>query len=117
MNAEVCKDSLSWDAYVASMPEASNYHRWGWGEVIEETFGHKTHYIATTQNGQINGVLPLVRMKSRLFGHFMVSLPFFSYGGLVASGPDVQEALLSRAADLAHELGVSHIELRQAQAQ
>jgi FemAB-related protein (PEP-CTERM system-associated) len=117
MKVEMFGDAARWDSYVASVPEASNYHRWAWRMAIEETFGHRSYYLAATDNGEVRGVLPLIRMKSRLFGHFLVSMPFFSYGGVLASAPEARDALLARAAELARELGVSHVELRQGNAQ
>jgi FemAB-related protein (PEP-CTERM system-associated) len=113
MKADICQDSACWDAYIASRSDASTYHRWGWQEVIKDTFGHEAYYLTAVDNGEVKGVLPLVRMKSHLFGHFMISMPFFSHGGVLASSPDAQGTLLAKAADLARELGVSHIELRQ----
>jgi hypothetical protein len=35
MKVEVCKDSALWDAYVEASPDAGNYHRWIWKQVIE----------------------------------------------------------------------------------
>jgi len=113
MNVEIYDDPSRWDSYVASMPEASNYHRWRWKIAIEKTFGHASFYLAAVNHGEIKGVLPLVEMKSRLFGHFLVSMPFFSYGGVLASTPEARDSLLAKATDLAHELGASHVELRQ----
>ncbi len=110
---EVCRDQTAWDAYVHQAPAASAYHPWAWKTVIEETYGHPSHYLAAVSNRGIQGVLPLVAMKSRLFGHFLVSLPFVNYGGLVASSAGAGELLLERAAGLATELGAQHVELRQ----
>ena len=84
MRIEACRDSAKWDAYVASMPTASNYHRWNWKHVIEDTFNHEAFYLAAFEGDAIQGILPLFRMKSRLFGHFLVSIPFFSCGGILA---------------------------------
>jgi len=59
-----------------------------------------------------SGVLPLVEMRSLLFGHSLVSLPFAVYGG-VASEDAAAVAALHRAADeLGRRLGVAHLELR-----
>ena len=45
-------------------------------------FGHECIYLAARdQTGQLAGVLPLVRVKSLLFGHYLVSMPFVNYGG------------------------------------
>src|SRR5260370_29256179 len=108
MNVEICNDAERWDSFVASNPDASNYHRWGWRVAIESTFRHRSYYLAATGNGEVKGVLPLVHMKSHLFGHFLVSMPFFSYGGVFSSMSEAREALLAEAADLAHQLEVSH---------
>jgi len=52
-------------------------------------------------------------MRSRLFGNFLVSIPFFSYGGVLVDTEEAREKLLSRAAELGREVGARHIELRQ----
>lgn len=117
MKVQICGDAARWDAYVTSMPEASSYHQWAWQEAIRETFGHESYCLAATEDGEIRGILPLVRMKSRIFGHFLVSMPFSSYGGVLASAPGARDALLVHAAELARGLGVSHIELRQGRAE
>lgn len=102
-----------WDAYVESRPVASNYHRYGWRTVIENSFGHQCHYLAAKDNeGGIVGVLPLTHMKSTLFGNFLVSLPFFNYGGLLCDTQEVGDALLAEAGVLREELGAEHVELR-----
>src|SRR2546422_757864 len=110
MNVEFCADPGLWDAYVEAAPEASNYHRWVWKEVIEEAWGHEAYNLAAVSNGSIQGVLPLLWMKSRIFGKFLVSVPFFSYGGVLADNETARRALLERAIELARQLGAKHIE-------
>jgi len=108
-----CTDRTAWDAYVDSKPAASNYHRYGWRNVIENSFGHQCHYLtANDKGGGIVGILPLVYMQSRLFGRFLVSLPFFNYGGLLCGNQEIGEGLLSEAGALRKELGAEHVELR-----
>jgi FemAB-related protein (PEP-CTERM system-associated) len=63
--------------------------------------------------GAIAGVLPMVEMKSRLFGHFLVSLPYFNYGGVLAKTPEAATELLRAAAEVAHQTGSDFLELRQ----
>lgn len=112
-SVELCTDSPAWDAYVQRSPSASAYHPWVWRTIIEQTYGHPTHYLAARSGEGIQGVLPLVEMKSIFFGHFLVSLPFVNYGGLLADTNDARDLLLTRAAELARNLGVQHAELRQ----
>jgi FemAB-related protein (PEP-CTERM system-associated) len=55
-------------------------------------------------------------MRSRLFGSFLVSMPFFSYGGVLADDDAVRDQLLAAAVDLAHRLNANDIEIRQGDA-
>lgn len=88
------------------------YHLPGWLELVEEQFGHETYTILSHEDGAINGLLPLVRLKSRLFGDYMVSMPFFNYGGPCAESDWLEKSLMERAAQLGEQLGVSHVEFR-----
>lgn len=107
------KDLDLWDRYVTASDSASCYHLSRWKNVIEESFGHKTFYLFSTDgDGNINGMLPLVMMRSFLFGNFMVSLPYFNYGGVCADTPEIAMGLIDDAVVLARREGSSHIELR-----
>lgn len=106
-------DRDSWDKYVYQHEGSSIYHLAGWKKLVEEVFGHETVYLYSTgRAGKINGVLPVVRLKSTLFGNYAVSMPFFNYGGVVADSAQVEQALLERACGTMKSRGVSHIEFR-----
>ncbi len=105
------EDAPLWDAYANA--HGGNYHRLGWRRVIEESFGHATWYLTAKVDGRLCGLLPLVLMKSWLFGKSLVSMPFFNDGGIVADTPEVEAALLKRAEEIAAETGATHVELRQ----
>jgi serine/alanine adding enzyme len=113
MKAEIIERSELWDNYVRRCAPARLYHLWSWRQVIEETFGHRPYYFAAIDQNVIRGVLPLVFIKSRLFGTSLVSIPFFSYGGVLADSTEARDKLLAAAAECAGELGASHVELRQ----
>jgi len=105
----------AWNEYVASRPESSFYHRYEWREFYAGYFDKETEYLAAIDSdGELRGVLPLVRLKSWLFGDFFVSLPFVNYGGVVADNDQISDDLLAAAASLGAERGVSHLELRHA---
>src|SRR5262245_4100861 len=101
-----------WNAYVARYP-AALYHHFAWKELIETVFGHRCHYRAALDGDTIRGVLPLVEMKSLLFGHFLVSIPFFNHGGILADDEPAEAALAADAVQLAERLRARHVELRQ----
>ncbi len=103
----------AWDRYVQNHPLASGYHLLAWRRVLEKACGHRTFYLmATDEHEQVRGVLPLVFLSSRLFGRFLVSMPFFNYGGVLADTSEAQGALLEAAIALAWDLAAPSLELR-----
>jgi FemAB-related protein (PEP-CTERM system-associated) len=108
-------DASRWDAFVEACPNATFFHRIGWKRIIEQVFRHRTHYLLAERGGEIAGVLPLAQVRSRLFGHSLVSLPFAVYGGVASDDAQAVAALHAAAVDLARELGVEHLELRNLQ--
>lgn len=94
-------DGPSWDRFVDRAADGTVAHRWAWREVVSGTYGHLTFYLAATRRGSLVGALPLVLVRSRLFGRSLVSMPFLDYGGLVTNGDEAaQDALLAAADDL-----------------
>jgi FemAB-related protein (PEP-CTERM system-associated) len=106
------EERARWDAFVQSCPQATFFHRAGWQRVIEQSFGHKTWFFYVEQAGEITGVLPLAQIKSQLFGHSLVALPFCVYGGVAATTPEAPALLDAAAEELAAALGVGHLEYR-----
>jgi len=106
-------DAGEWNAFVNGHRESTNYHLYGWKQVIEQSFGHKTHYLAArTSDHRLCGILPLVFMKSLMFGRFLVSLPYFNYGGLLTCHDDAASRLLDRTRRMIGESRADHVELR-----
>jgi hypothetical protein len=60
------------------------------------------------------GILPLAEVKSFLFGHALVSLPFCAVAGIAAADAEAVEGLRQAAQDLGERLRVAHLELRHA---
>jgi FemAB-related protein (PEP-CTERM system-associated) len=100
------------DAYVATHPLATAYHDPRWLAVIEAAFGHQTRYLVAERDGRVVGLLPMVVFASRVFGRFVVSLPFVNAGGVLADDSDVEAALLSQAIEDTRAARGSHLELR-----
>jgi FemAB-related protein (PEP-CTERM system-associated) len=105
-------DEARWDDFVRSAPGATFFHRAGWRGVIVQALGHRSHYLYAERHGRVTGVLPLAEIRSRLFGHSLISTPFCVYGGVVASDPESEARLTEAAVALAEELGVDYLELR-----
>ncbi len=106
----------SWDQFLASRPDGSFYHLYAWKQINEAEFGHTCEYLAARRaDGAIEGVLPLVYVKSAVFGRILCSVPFVNYGGPIAATPEAAAALTQRATERAGELGADYLELRCAQ--
>lgn len=102
-----------WDGFVGECTDATFFHRAGWKRVIEESLGHKTYFLyAEDPAGAIVGVLPLVFIRSPLFGRTLTSTAFCVYGGPAATTPGAAEALTARAVEIARHLRVGHLEYR-----
>jgi FemAB-related protein (PEP-CTERM system-associated) len=111
--AAVQNGQTGWDDFVQSQPDACSYHRFGWKEVFGRSFGHPCHYLAAIDDsGQWHGILPLVHMRSRVFGNFLVSLPFVNYGGLLCRSQAAAALLLQEAERVRRSLGAAYVELR-----
>ncbi len=105
-------DESEWDSFVEAATEGTFFHLSGWRQVLEEAFGHRTHFLLAENGDGIEGVLPLAEVKSALFGHSLSSLPFCVYGGPVSASREAEEALRTAACELATSLRVEALEFR-----
>ena len=102
----------AWDRFVADMPAGTFFHRAAWAGVFRDAFGHTPHYAVAEQDGAITGVLPLVHVKTMLFGNSLMSSPFCVYGGPLAADRDSAMALQAHAAALLGQTGAGSAEFR-----
>lgn len=101
-----------WNDYVERHPRATAYHRAKAVGIGHRAFGLNTTFLTAYEGQSIVGILPLVEQSSRLFGRFLVSLPFVTYGGILAEDAGIALALADRAASEAKVRNVDHVELR-----
>lgn len=101
-----------WDSYVKNHQQGSFFHLSGWQQVIAKSFHHDCYFLYVELDGNIAGVLPLVEVKSKLFGHALISTPFCVYGGAIAESPALVRQLEKEACQLAEKLSVDYLELR-----
>ncbi|CAN7457386.1 FemAB family PEP-CTERM system-associated protein [Phenylobacterium sp. LjRoot219] len=104
--------AAAWDDFVAATEESTFCHLSGWGRIMQEVFGHEFFYlVAHDEAGAWQGVLPLVRVRSRLTGQHLISVPYLNDGGPL--GREAARAALARhAIELAEDYGVKLLELR-----
>ena len=102
------KDRQKWDEYVYGSAQGTFFHLTGWKDVMEDTFGLRTHYLFAKEGDQILGVLPLLHIKSRLSGHFFTSMP----GAVCAQDEETARALVERAKELVRASRAGYLILR-----
>lgn len=114
MQVDVTTNAPSdWDSYVDQHESATAYHRAAAVAIGANAFGLRTSYLtARDGHSRLVGILPLVEQSSLLFGRFLVSVPFFTYGGILADDGSVVGALAEQAIGVARSRGVDHIEFR-----
>ncbi|MFB0546503.1 MAG: GNAT family N-acetyltransferase [Anaerolineae bacterium] len=102
------QDKGEWDKYVYDSPQATIFHLAGWKDVMEDTFGLRSHYLFAREGNQILGVLPLLYVKSRLSSHFFTSMP----SAICARNDETARALVERAKELVKASGAKYLILR-----
>ena len=101
-----------WDHAVARLDGATFCHLAGWREVMGEELGHECLYrVAVDRDGAWQGVLPLVHVRSRIFGSYLLSMPFLNYGGPLGTA-EARRALADDSVALARQRGVRLLEHR-----
>lgn len=110
-------DRGAWEQFVAMHGDDAGYHAWDWQQVFARAFGHESIYLIARRDGVVSGVLPLVLIKSMIFGRTLTSLPFVNYGGVLAGDPDSARALIAASEVAAAEHRCTHVELRHVGAQ
>lgn len=117
MNIEVIHGAdAACDEFVASFPLTSLCMLSGWGEMVQQAFGHPLHYIVARQDGQLAGVLPLCEVRSRLFGKRMISQAFGAYGGPLVRDAAALRPMVEKAIDLCRLRKCDYVEFRTARA-
>jgi FemAB-related protein (PEP-CTERM system-associated) len=105
-------DEDNWDSFVTRSQSGTFFHLAGWRTVVEKVLGRECIYLTAYRGRELRGVLPVSRIRSRLFGDSLVSVPLGVYGGICAEDQDSHGGLLRAGGDLANRLGAQYLEFR-----
>ena len=105
-------DEAAWGRFVATAPGSTYAHHPGWAAVMRDGLGHEMiGLVALGEDGEWRGALPLVHVRSPVFGSYLVSLPFVNYGGPLGDA-EACVALAAAALREAERRRVDLLELR-----
>lgn len=83
-----------------------------WMNVVHDIYDYKVYRLAIFEGGRALGALSLVEVKHPVFGHYLVTAPFGSYGGFAFESNEARNLLLEEANRLAEEIKVNYINIR-----
>jgi FemAB-related protein (PEP-CTERM system-associated) len=83
-----------------------------WSHLVRRTYGYAVHRFEAIQNDEVTGILVLMHVRHPIFGNYLVTSPFGSYGGFAFTSSDSRTALLDTARKLSDELHVDYCMLR-----
>lgn len=85
-----------------------------WSQAIRSTYHFQVFRFETEIEGHVNGILALTHIQHPIFGNYLATSPFGSYGGFAFSGEESRDLLLNETRLLASELAVDYVNIRWA---
>jgi len=79
-----------------------------WSRLVREIYDYNVYRFEVVQADAIVGVLVLAHVRHPVFGNYLATAPFGSYGGFAFDSVDARDALLQEAHTLANELDVEY---------
>lgn len=83
-----------------------------WMNFVNETYGHAVHRFVAVAGDRPLGALSLLEVRHPVFGHYLATAPFGSYGGFAYENIQARGLLLDEARRLAKELKAEYVSLR-----
>ena len=114
MDIQVVKpwEDPAWDAYLAGHPGATMYHTSAWCSIVSEIGGYAPLCLTLRDGDAIQGLLPLMHVRSALTGNRVVALPFSDECSVLADDWPAGEQLIVHAGGLVREKKVRFLEIR-----
>lgn len=107
-----CRDGR-WEEFVARCPQSSVFHSKPWLCALRKAYGYEpAALISESQGRQLANGIVFCRIKSRLTGKRVVSLPFSDHCEPLVEGPAERDELLARLRQMAMQDGWRYVEVR-----
>ncbi len=83
-----------------------------WSDLVKQTYGFDIYRLEAVQNDEVVGILVFTHVRHAIFGNYLTTSPFGSYGGFAYLSAEARDALLDEARRLTDETGVEYAVLR-----
>lgn len=89
------------------------FHSIAWKEILEETFGFKSHYVmAFDEDGMVKAIMPIATGRNLLLKKIGMALPFVNYLDICAETDEARDFIIDQVYPMLSTLGLDFIELR-----
>lgn len=88
-----------------------------WSNLVRATYGYDIHRFEAIQEDKIVGILALTHVRHPIFGRYLATSPFGSYGGFAFASVAARDAILEEAQKLADDLEVEYAIVRFVEAE
>ena len=85
-----------------------------WSEFVQSVYPFSVYRLIAEREGNPEGLMVLTQVRHPVFGNYLTTAPFASYGGYLAASPEARTGLLSEAHRLAQSLGADYVLARHA---
>lgn len=102
-----------WDTFVDGNLASGHHHNTSYLKAILQAYPHNNHsFLLVDEHNSVLGIMPLIGVKSPVFGKQLVSTPFLNYGGGLVAEDGVHVEMMHHAERIMIENNYDNIELR-----
>ena len=83
-----------------------------WSRFAHRVYGFPFYRLVCELRDEVAGWLALAHIRHPVFGNYLATSPFGSYGGFAYSSISTRDAVLDEARRLANDLGVEYVNVR-----
>jgi len=83
-----------------------------WSQLVQQTYGYGVYRFEAIDEKETAGILALTHVHHPVFGTYLATSPFGSFGGFAFSSIEARDVLLKEAQRLADGLGVGYAVVR-----
>lgn len=99
--------------FLSSRPDATVFQEPSWHDVIRTAYGHECDYWIAKSGREVRGAFPVTRVRHPLLGTKLVASAYqYGNGGPIAESPELELALIERAAREIDSTRAKHFEIR-----